>query len=118
MTYLDMQSFKLCLLDVGLLGAMGDLDVKTLIEGSSIFKEFKGSLTEQQVLRQLISDLELRAFYHTTERSTGEVDSGSERLKQRAIANRQAPRTPTEAPHRPETERTTAPGYKTDAARL
>jgi predicted AAA+ superfamily ATPase len=72
--YVDMQSFKLYLLDVGLLGAMGDLDVKTLIEGSSLFEEFKGSLTEQYVLQQLISDLGLRAFYHTTERSTGEVD--------------------------------------------
>jgi hypothetical protein len=45
-----------------------------LIEGSSIFEEFKGSLTEQYVLQQLISDLGLRAFYHTTERSSGEVD--------------------------------------------
>jgi predicted AAA+ superfamily ATPase len=53
---------------------MGDLDARTLIEGSSIFEEFKGSLTEQYVLQQLISDLGLRAFYHTTERSTGEVD--------------------------------------------
>lgn len=72
--YMDAQSFKLYVLDVGLLGAMGDLDPKTLIEGSSIFEEFKGSLTEQYVLQQLVSDLGLRAFYHTTENSTGEVD--------------------------------------------
>lgn len=72
--YLDLSSFKLYVLDVGLLGAMGDLDAKTLIEGSDIFEEFKGSLTEQYVLQQLVSDLGLRAFYHTTEHSSGEID--------------------------------------------
>lgn len=97
--YMDAQSFKLYILDVGLLGAMGDLDPKTLIEGSSIFEEFKGSLTEQYVLQQLVSDLGLRAFYHTTENSTGEVDflvqkggnvipievKGAENLKSRSL---------------------------------
>lgn len=72
--YMDVSSFKLYVLDIGLLGAMGDLDTKTLIEGNDIFEEFKGSLTEQYVLQQLISDLGLRAFYHTAERSTGEID--------------------------------------------
>ncbi len=72
--YMDVSSFKLYALDVGLLGAMGDLDAKTLIEGNRIFEEFKGSLTEQYVLQQLVSDLGLRAFYHTTEHSTGEID--------------------------------------------
>jgi hypothetical protein len=41
--------------DVGLIGAMGDLDVRTLLEGNLIFSEFKGALTEQFVLQQLKS---------------------------------------------------------------
>jgi len=72
--YMDVQTFKLYVLDVGLLGAMGDLEVKTLIDGSSIFEEFKGSLTEQYVLQQLISDLNLHAFYYTAAHNMGEIE--------------------------------------------
>ena len=72
--YADLQAFKLYVHDVGLLSAMVNLDVKTIVEGSSIFEEFKGSLTEQYVLSQLISELKIEPFYYSTERSTGEVD--------------------------------------------
>jgi predicted AAA+ superfamily ATPase len=72
--YIDTRSFKLYFLDVGLLGAMGDLDEKVLIEGSSIFEEFKGSLTEQYVLQQLISDLGMTPFYYVAEHAIAEVD--------------------------------------------
>src|SRR6186713_2941940 len=51
--YEDVSAFKLYLSDVGLLGAMGDIDVRTLLEGNAIFQEFKGSITEQYVLQQL-----------------------------------------------------------------
>lgn len=37
------------LVDVGLLGAMAGLDKETVIGGSDIFEESKGSLTEQCV---------------------------------------------------------------------
>jgi len=72
--YSDPAAFKLFLNDVGLLSAMCDLDAKTLLEGSQIFEEFKGSLTEQYVLTQLVSELALRPFYYSEERSTGEID--------------------------------------------
>ena len=72
--YADPAAFKLFLNDVGLLSAMCDLDAKTLLEGSKIFEEFKGSLTEQYVLTQLISDLTLNPFYYSEERSTAEID--------------------------------------------
>src|SRR5690606_2346952 len=42
--YEDFGAFKLFLLDVGLLAAMADLDVKSLLEGNAIFTEFKGAL--------------------------------------------------------------------------
>lgn len=50
--YIDMAAFKLFLLDVGLLGAMSELDAESILEGSEIFVEFKGALTEQFVLQE------------------------------------------------------------------
>jgi len=72
--YADLTAFKLFLNDVGLLSAMCDLDARTLLEGSQIFEEYKGSLTEQYILTQLISDLKLNPFYYSEQRSTAEID--------------------------------------------
>ena len=47
--------FKLYLHDVGLLAAMADLNKETLLEGSQIFTEYKGALTEQYVAQELIA---------------------------------------------------------------
>jgi len=51
--YEDRSAFKLFMVDVGLLTAMGDIDAKTLLEGNAIFSEFKGALTEQYVFRSI-----------------------------------------------------------------
>jgi len=72
--YEDRSSFKLFPSDIGLLSAMGDIDPRTLLEGNRIFSEFKGALTEQYVLQQLISCDEYVIFYWSAERSTAEVD--------------------------------------------
>lgn len=72
--YTDNDAFKLFILDVGLLGAMGDIDVKTLLEGNTIFEEFKGSLTEQYVLQQLIPNPELSVYYWSADGAKAEVD--------------------------------------------
>ncbi len=72
--YQDSATFKLFLHDVGLLGAMAALDVKTIIEGDSIFTEFKGALTEQYIMQQLRIQSERYIGYWTNERSTSEVD--------------------------------------------
>jgi predicted AAA+ superfamily ATPase len=72
--YEDSSSFKIFLVDVGLLAAMCDIDAKTLLEGNSIFTEFKGSLTEQYVFQQLVGNKDLVVYYWSAERSTAEVD--------------------------------------------
>jgi predicted AAA+ superfamily ATPase len=72
--YEDMSTFKLFTVDVGLLGAMEHIDVRTLIEGNVIFEEFKGSLTEQFVLQQLVTIPDLVVYYWSAERSTAEID--------------------------------------------
>lgn len=71
--YEDMASFKLYLLDVGLLGARSHLDAATLIDGNRLFTEFKGSLTEQYVCQQMVAK-GLKPWYWSADRSDGEVD--------------------------------------------
>jgi len=72
--YEDRNAFKMFLVDIGLLCAMVDLDVKTLLEGNNLFSEFKGALTEQFVLQQLLVDNDSPIYYWSAERSTAEVD--------------------------------------------
>ena len=72
--YEDRSAFKLFMVDVGLLTAMGDIDAKTLLEGNAIFSEFKGALTEQYVFQQLKSTDEYVINYWSADQSTAEVD--------------------------------------------
>lgn len=72
--YIEFSAFKLFLLDVGILGALSDLDMKSILEGNSIFIEFKGALTEQYVLQQLIADTEYTPYYYAESKSEGEID--------------------------------------------
>jgi predicted AAA+ superfamily ATPase len=67
-------AFKLFLLDVGLLASKSGLDAKALLEGSKIFEEFKGSLTEQYVSQQLLSCLKIKPYYWAATRGSAEVD--------------------------------------------
>ena len=72
--YQDLSVFKLFLHDVGLLGAMAGIDVRSLIQGNSVFTEFKGALTEQYIMQQLRLGNDRYIGYWTNERSTSEVD--------------------------------------------
>ena len=72
--YEDNNAFKLFIADVGVLGAMGDIDARTIIEGNLIFEEFKGALTEQYVLQQLITIKDMVINYWSAERSSAEID--------------------------------------------
>jgi len=72
--YEVLSDFKLFLLDVGLLAAMGNLDIQTLIADQSLFEEFKGAITEQYVLQQLKSIDQLPIYYWSAEKATAEID--------------------------------------------
>jgi predicted AAA+ superfamily ATPase len=72
--YEDSSAFKLYMIDIGLLSAISSVDSKTLLEGSRIFEEFKGALTEQYVLQQLISSKRISLFYWSSEKGSAEVD--------------------------------------------
>jgi predicted AAA+ superfamily ATPase len=69
--YTDYDAFKLFLLDVGLLNAIGNLDQKILLEKNQILTEYKGALTEQFVCQQLIIKTGL---YYWSSNNTAEID--------------------------------------------
>ena len=72
--YEDLEAFKIYILDIGLLCCMTELSAKTLLEGNNLFTEFKGSLTEQYVCQQLISEFGIRPYYWSAKNATAEVD--------------------------------------------
>lgn len=72
--YEDMDAFKVFIVDVGLLAAIGNLDVKTLLNGNIIFEEFKGALTEQFVLQQLKTIPDIPIYYWSAVKADAEID--------------------------------------------
>ena len=72
--YKDFSAYKLFVVDIGLLGALSDLDAGSILDGNEIFVELKGALSEQYVLQQLIADTEYVPYYFGTESATFEQD--------------------------------------------
>ena len=72
--YADFSSYKLFMLDVGLLGAMSDLDSESLLEGNRIFTEFKGALAEQYVHQQIVCTTPYIPYYYSNQKSRNEID--------------------------------------------
>jgi len=71
--YEDLSAFKLFMLDVGLLGALSNLDLHLLLEGDILFTEFKGAYSEQYVAQQLVA-AGLPLYYYSSDNSKVEVD--------------------------------------------
>lgn len=72
--YEDFSAFKMFLSDVGLMGAMSNVPAQSLLDGNALFSDFKGALTEQYVLQQLLVKSSLSVYYWTSENSRGELD--------------------------------------------
>ncbi|MBE5941676.1 MAG: ATP-binding protein [Lachnospiraceae bacterium] len=72
--YQDFAAFKLFVVDVGLLGAMCKLSAKVLLNKNALFEEFKGALTEQYVLQQLVTNSDNDIFYWSADNATAELD--------------------------------------------
>lgn len=45
-----------------------------MLQENRVFEEFKGALTEQYVLQQLITNKDITPYYWTAEKSSGEID--------------------------------------------
>jgi predicted AAA+ superfamily ATPase len=73
-SYRDVSTFKIYHLDVGLLGAMGGISEKTILENDVLFQEFKGALTEQFTIQQLIPFHLDNLHYWTNQNGSAEID--------------------------------------------
>jgi predicted AAA+ superfamily ATPase len=73
-SYSDEKAFQRYGLDVGLMACMSGLDRDVLFEGDRAFVEYKGSLSEQFVLSQLISECGFEPFYWGNDAGSAEVD--------------------------------------------
>jgi len=72
--YEDLKSFKLFVVDIGLLSCMVGLHQQVLLEKNGLFVEFKGALTEQYVCQQLKTIEDLGIYYYTNDRGSCEID--------------------------------------------
>ena len=72
-SYVD-APFKVYILDIGLLSSMSGLDSRIVLDGSRVFTEFKGALTEQYVHQQMIAEYADEPCYWSTDDSRTEVD--------------------------------------------
>ena len=67
--YEDVSAYKLFLLDVGLLGAMNDLDSHSILENDKLFNDYNGAVTEQYVLQEFKTLNDLPIFYWASNRA-------------------------------------------------
>lgn len=72
--YADIDAFKLYLLDIGLLGALTQTPSDQILIGDNVFSEYKGAFTENFVLQQLKTLVNLPIYYYSKDNSTQEVD--------------------------------------------
>ena len=72
--YINFSSFKLFLVDVGLLGALSAMPAEAVIDGDDAFVEFKGAMAEQFVLQELTATTDYPVYYYGTDKATFEQD--------------------------------------------
>ncbi len=71
--YVDINSFKLFLLDCGLLGAMSETPAAKLLVAENGMEESKGAFTENYVMTQLVATKDTSVFYYSND-SKLEID--------------------------------------------
>ncbi len=71
--YADSQTFKIFLVDVGLLGAQSHLSSHAVIEGNLLFTEFKGALTENFIAQELVAT-QNHGLYYWASAGEAEID--------------------------------------------
>lgn len=71
--YADHSSFKLYLSDIGLLRCLSKLPYQVISDASHIYTEFKGAMSENYVLNELVKSIDETPYYWTSGNSA-EVD--------------------------------------------
>ena len=69
----DFGTFKLFMLDVGLMCAMNKLSSDSILLGNDIFSTYRGAMTEQYVCQQLMGGVDF-VYYWSADNSRGEID--------------------------------------------
>ena len=72
-SYSDSTVFKLYMADVGILRKLSKLPYEVVLNATDAYKEFKGSLTENYVLGELVKSVTADAYYWSSG-NTAEVD--------------------------------------------
>jgi len=72
--YEDFNAFKIFVLDIGLLGAMVNLDISALNNSKAVLEEYKGSLTEQFAMQEIQSLRRSKPYYWSLPNSKAELD--------------------------------------------
>lgn len=72
--YEDVNAFKLFMLDVGLLGAMSEMEPAQMLMSNNAMTESKGAFTENYVLCQLKTLSDIALYYYSRDDSRLEVD--------------------------------------------
>lgn len=72
--YIQNDTFKLFLLDVGLLGTMAQVPPSLILIGNDVFTEYKGAFTENYVLTQIVAVPQTVTGYYSKDNSTMELD--------------------------------------------
>ena len=72
--YEDLKSFKIYLIDVGLLRVLCELPYETIVNADAIYNEFNGLLTEQFVLQELGNIEKINTIYYWSSDFQSEVD--------------------------------------------
>lgn len=72
-SYADDTSFKLYMADVGILRKLSKLPYEVVLDATPHYREFKGSMTENYVLCELIQSVDDTAYYWSSG-NTAEVD--------------------------------------------
>uniref|UniRef100_UPI004024F35A DUF4143 domain-containing protein n=1 Tax=Prevotella sp. TaxID=59823 RepID=UPI004024F35A len=72
--YEDLNAFKLFLLDVGLLGALSEMEPAQMLISNKAMTESKGAFTENYVLTQLLCQQDIYTYYYSREDARLEID--------------------------------------------
>ena len=72
--YEDVSAFKLFILDVGLLGALSEMEPDQMLISNKVMTESKGAFTENYVLCQLFCQQNVYTYYYSREDASLEID--------------------------------------------
>lgn len=72
--YEEPGAFKIYFVDVGLMSSLARIDARTLLEDNPLFREIKGSLTENLILQSLVAQSGESPHYWASVKPQAEVD--------------------------------------------